>query len=85
MNTEYRPFNDKDECFKEMTKHSPFGWVRHFDGRYLNLTEIDDYGVNIAPEIDNVDGEVNQHGFGFLQACCIYTFVDTGTPFGIKK
>lgn len=23
----YRPFKDKDECWQEMLKHQPFGWV----------------------------------------------------------
>lgn len=25
--TVYRPFKDKDECWKEMFKHKPFGWI----------------------------------------------------------
>lgn len=26
---EYRPFKDADECWQEMLKHEPFGWVRN--------------------------------------------------------
>ena len=25
----YRPFNSKDECWNEMLKHHPFGWVKY--------------------------------------------------------
>ena len=24
----YRPFKDKEECWQEMLKHQPFGWVK---------------------------------------------------------
>ncbi len=25
----YRPFKDAEECWQEMQKHLPFGWVKH--------------------------------------------------------
>lgn len=25
----YRPFNDAEECWQEMQKHQPFGWVKY--------------------------------------------------------
>ena len=25
---EYRPFKDAEECFEEMKKHQPFGWIK---------------------------------------------------------
>lgn len=25
----YRPFNDAEECWAEMLKHQPFGWIRN--------------------------------------------------------
>ena len=25
----YRPFNSKDECWQEMLKHEPFGWLQN--------------------------------------------------------
>lgn len=27
INSSYRPFKDSNECFEEMSKHTPFGWV----------------------------------------------------------
>ena len=29
---EYRPFKDAEECWNEMQKHQPFGWVKDRDG-----------------------------------------------------
>lgn len=37
----YRPFKDKEECWEEMQKHQPFGWVKH-TGSLICLTSIDD-------------------------------------------
>lgn len=31
----YRPFKDKEECWNEMLKHEPFGWLIDKDGDYL--------------------------------------------------
>ena len=28
----YRPFKDKEECWAEMQKHQPFGWVKEING-----------------------------------------------------
>ena len=30
----YRPFKDAEECWNEMQKHRPFGWVKWNDVRY---------------------------------------------------
>ena len=27
----YRPFKDTEECFNEMSKHQPFGWIKYKD------------------------------------------------------
>ena len=31
----YRPFKDNEECWNEMLKHQPFGWLIDTDGDYL--------------------------------------------------
>ena len=31
----YRPFKTKEECWNEMLKHQPFGWLRDEDGDYI--------------------------------------------------
>lgn len=36
----YRPFKDKEECWQEMQKHQPFGWIIQ-DNDYINLGYVD--------------------------------------------
>ena len=45
----YRPFKDAEECWAEMQKHQPFGWVKHNkDGdRSLITTVIGQWFVKI--------------------------------------
>ena len=35
----YRPFNNIEECWQEMQKHKPFGWVKT-DDWYCAIKEI---------------------------------------------
>lgn len=36
----YRPFKDAKECWAEMQKHQPFGWVKYAD-KYISISSID--------------------------------------------
>ena len=36
----YRPFKDAEECWSEMQKHQPFGWVKYAD-KYISISAID--------------------------------------------
>ena len=72
----YRPFKNQEECWKEMQKHQPFGWIRNNDTQCLcNIGSIgrNNYGVVIDNSILYFDLAFN--------TC---NFVD-GTPFGIKE
>jgi hypothetical protein len=72
----FRPFKDAEECWQEMLKHQPFGWIKCYEG-YLNITYVGDEQVYLA----DPDG-----GAILLDSENSYkdnTFVD-GTPFGIK-
>ena len=72
----YRPFKNAEECWAEMQKHQPFGWIKSYEG-YLNITYVGDEQVYLA----DPDG-----GAILLDSKNSYqdnTFVD-GTPFGIK-
>ena len=72
----YRPFKDAEECWQEMQKHQPFGWViKHNEGKIL-IGEVPSGGIVLH----------NQRGsmFGFDEANRILTFAD-GIPFGIKE
>lgn len=38
----YRPFKSKDECWNEMQKHQPFGWIyEKLSNAYININYID--------------------------------------------
>ena len=78
----YRPFKDKEECWQEMMKHQPFGWV--IGKIYANFHHIDfvyscnpnnGYGVRLS---HNAICPKFEHMFKD------YKFAD-GEPFGIKE
>ena len=72
----YRPFKDAEECWAEMQKHEPFGWVIKLNKGKILIGEVPSGGVVIH----------NQRGsmYGFDEANRILTFAD-GTPFGILE
>lgn len=70
----YRPFKNAEECWQEMQKHAPFGWIKDDDCLYNLIENISCDGVLIA----NVDR------YEFDEAIGTVTFAD-GTPFGIKE
>lgn len=38
----YRPFKDADECWQEMLKHQPFGWIKYKEeNKYTTCCNID--------------------------------------------
>ena len=71
----YRSFKDAEECWNEMQKHQPFGWV-NYNG----------YRVNIAAVMGSAITFVNNKGYTlfFQQAFEECTFIDK-QPFGIKE
>ena len=71
----YRPFKDAEECWQEMQKHQPFGWV-NYNG----------YHANIAAVMSSAITFVNNKGYTlfFQQAFEGCTFIDK-QPFGIKE
>lgn len=71
----YRPFKDAEECWTEMEKHQPFGWVKDRNGSKYTIENIDYRGCLSI----NDDGICN-----FDETFENYTFAD-GLPFGIKE
>ena len=70
----YRPFRNTEECWAEMQKHQPFGWIKNSYGHF-EITGIKKEGVCF--------GVVNNfHGYEYLFTD--YLLAD-GTPFGIKE
>lgn len=71
----YRPFSNAEECWAEMEKHQPIGWVK------LKDTESGYYMLKgIASQV--VIG-FNENPFSYKKVFEDYTFAD-GTPFGVK-
>ena len=70
----YRPFKDAEECWNEMLKHQPFGWVKDRNGSKFVIENVDSRGfVEVYDE-----GTCN-----FKEVFENRTFAD-GTPFGVK-
>ena len=70
----YRPFKDAEECWQEMKKHQPFGWVKWNDVRY-NIYVVSSISVCL------ING--NCENMDFAYAYQKLTFADR-TPFGVK-
>lgn len=72
----YRPFKDAEECWQEMQKHQPFGFVKFKDTEsgYYMLTGIS-IGVGVG---------INDSLFSYDRVFDDYTFAD-GVPFGVKE
>lgn len=71
----YRPFKDAEECWQEMQKHQPFGWLRE---KKRNVhTQI---GFMYTEGIQGTSGGSSTYKAFF--DC--FNFAD-GTPFGIKE
>lgn len=70
----YRPFKDAEECWAEMQKHQPFGWIKTTHGYYAI--------TGIKKEDVYFDSANNFQGYEYLFTN--YLFAD-GTPFGIKE
>lgn len=66
----YRPFTNADECWQEMQKHQPFGWIRNKKTKEYELLQ------RVAPKNEVID----QYACAFKR----WGFAD-GTPFGIKE
>ena len=73
----YRPFNDAEECWQEMQKHQPFGWLKDMENnRRIVITAVEDeidyegrMRINSNPNWDLIFDS--------------FTFAD-GAPFGVK-
>ena len=79
----YRPFKTKEECWNEMMKHQPFGWVKSKDKGYFHLIGL----VQFASELEDVmitfatSENLARSSHSIYEN---YIFAD-GTPFGIKE
>ena len=71
--TTYRPFKDAEECWKEMLKHKPFGWVKS--------TLFKDF--DLVKRVTILYVEINREIIDYKDALDKFTFADD-TNFGVK-
>lgn len=68
----YRPFKNAEECWQEMQKHNPFGWIKVKNSNcYKFLAAVQNIGIYSVGRCTYETGFKN------------FTFAD-GAPFGIK-
>ena len=72
----YRPFKNAEECWQEMLKHHPLGWVKDKqDGHYVLITCVNDDTCGMS-----LNGNAAWSLSGIMD---LFTFAD-GVPFGVK-
>lgn len=75
----YRPFKDAEECWAEMQKHQPFGWLYNKpNNQYYYITTLDNYGIVTTP----FDEVYYEKYTDFIKRKTTFA---NGTPFGIKE
>lgn len=70
----YRPFKDAEECWQEMLKHQPFGWVKSTLFKDLALVQ----------RVTTLYVEINRDIIDYKDTLEKFIFAD-GTPFGILE
>ena len=73
----YRPFKDSDECWQEMLKHQPFGWVK-YQCDFFQIIHVDDNWIGYG----SACGTILHSKFEDIFKDS--TFAD-GTPFGVTE
>ena len=72
----YRPFANVEECWQELLKHQPFGWLKG-DKCFYSIVSVSNIDVSMA----NVSGDIVILNFSDVMED--NTFAD-GFPFGPK-
>lgn len=72
--SKYRPFKDADECWNEMLKHQPFGWVKGAFGEYATIDFVNECGT----------ARHSKATWNFKKSFNDVVFAD-GCSFGIKE
>ena len=79
----YRPFKTQEECWNEMQKHQPFGWLKSKkNGRFHCIGEVswsDEFKI-VTIALSTSESLSRSSDSVFDE----YTFAD-GTPFGIRE
>ena len=79
----YRPFKTQEECWQEMQKHQPFGWLKSKkNGSFCCIGEVSWSDAFRDVHITYSTNESLAHST--ISVFNEYTFAD-GTPFGIRE
>ena len=85
----YRPFKDADECWQEMLKHQPFGWIKEKGDKpsyelLACVSENDETPISFAVYGSVGMGIIDRPSIEFNEMFNAFTFAD-GAPFGVKE
>ena len=85
----YRPFKDADECWQEMLKHEPFGWVKEKGDKpsyelLACVSENDEAPISFAVYGSVGMGIIDRPSIEFNEMFNAFTFAD-GAQFGVKE
>lgn len=89
----YRPFKSQEECWQEMLKHQPFGWVySKNESCYYCIISVDENKIELSPTEQSYSVEPPKEYYlqnSYVDFVTVledyeYTFAD-GIPFGIKE
>ena len=89
----YRPFKSQEECWNEMLKHHPFGWIYNKnDSCYYCIISVDEDKIELSPDMyphfETTPKEyyLENSYVDFVTALedYEYTFAD-GAPFGKEE
>ena len=79
--SKYRPFKTQEECWNEMLKHQPFGWIicktigNYYNIEFLYSHKDNEHGVGLNSYAVFIDFETMFKGYNFAD----------GEPFGISE
>ena len=73
----YRSFKNAEECWQEMSKHKPFGWIKCKEG-YFSIVYVNDEYAGLGDRYDSSILLASKNSY------TDNTFADC-TPFGIKE
>lgn len=76
----YRPFKTQKECWNEMFKHQPFGWLKNKESESVALID----NIYTDKEVFIVWTTNERRSYSVSETFDNYVFAD-GTPFGIKE
>lgn len=77
LEPKYRPFKNAEECWQEMLKHQPFGWLKSRFA-FVHIIYIENKSIGYG----SICGTTLHDNFNSVLEG--FTFAD-GTPFGVKE